>query len=58
MQFSMDYSMIIVSEKWTFEKEIPVMQIELETFYKIGEQFVSIIAEENEKVHLNLNEEL
>jgi len=34
------------------------MQIELETFYKIGEQFVSIIAEENEKVHLNLNEEL
>ena len=50
--------MIIVSEKWTYEKEIPVMQIELETFYKIGEQFVSIIAEGNEKVYLNLNEEL
>ena len=52
MQFSMDYSMIIVSEKVYHHSNIPVMQIELQTLHKIGEYVVSWLCPEPSKITL------
>ena len=58
MYFSMDYNMILVSEKEYHQSHIPIMQIELDSLANLGEYVVLRVSPEKSFINLNLNEEL